>query len=82
MSGHKTRAVFDRDDIASPTDLLAAAEKLDQTASAGEKGSVKRTANGERFSRNRPDTVTAGTSDMGNHGWKGSPSACPQDQAR
>ena len=35
LTGHKTRAVFDRYNITSPNDLREAARRLDAYASAG-----------------------------------------------
>jgi integrase len=45
IAGHKTRAVFDRYIIVSPTDLREAATRLEQTF---------RSLNGHKFSHNRP----------------------------
>ena len=53
MSGHKTRAVFDRYDIVSPTDLQAAAVKLDQIATGTIPGTKAAGAKVKRFARPR-----------------------------
>ena len=58
MGGHKTRSVFDRYDIVSPTDLQAAAARLDSQATAPVKAGG--TVSGDNY-RDNPRSGDRGT---------------------